>query len=33
MIWVFGKSEYFLRQGWTLILLEVILICSSGKIS
>jgi predicted ATPase len=31
VIWVFGKSEYFLRRGWTLILLEVLLICPSGR--
>ena len=30
MIWVFGKSEYFLCRGWTLILLDAYLICPSG---
>jgi hypothetical protein len=32
VIWVFGKSEYFSSEGWTLILPEVQLICPSSKI-
>jgi hypothetical protein len=31
LIWIFGKSEYFFRRGWTLVLLEAHLICPSGN--